>query len=268
MLAEFSRRLSFAFDAAEFAHLVGPGPDPWQENVLRSPTKRLILCCSRQAGKSTVASVAGVHRAVFVPGSLVLLVSPSLRQSGELFKKTCDVFERVPASMRPKKREDSKTILALDNGSRIVSFPGSEATIRGFSGASLIIEDEASRVDDDLYRAVRPMLAVSGGTLVLMSTPFGKRGHFYEEWSGSNAWERVKIPATECPRIDPAFLAEERLALGDWWFAQEYGCEFGESIDSVFRTEDIRNALTEDVAPLAFPSARGLSDEVKPLRGV
>lgn len=174
-------------------------------------------------------------------------------------------WDAPSVTMRPKKNEDSKTILALDNGSRIVSLPGSEGTIRGFSGAALIVEDEASRVDDNLYRAVRPMLAVSGGPLVLMSTPFGKRGHFYDECSGSNAWERVRISAGDCPRISASFLAEERRALGDWWFAQEYGCEFGEAIDAVFRNEDIRSALSDDVVPLGASRAQGLADDVKPL---
>ncbi len=39
--------------------------------------------------------------------------------------------------------------------------------------------DEAARVSDELYRAVRPMLATSGGRIVLLSTPFGKRGFFF-----------------------------------------------------------------------------------------
>jgi hypothetical protein len=38
-----------------------------------------------------------------------------------------------------------------------------QGTIRGFSAATLIVEDEAARVPDDLYFSVRPMLAVSGG---------------------------------------------------------------------------------------------------------
>ncbi len=73
--------------------------------------------------------------------------------------------------------------LRLENGSRIVSLPGTEGTVRGFSGVALLIVDEASRVDDALYHAVRPMLAVSHGKLVLLSTPWGKRGFFYREWA-------------------------------------------------------------------------------------
>ena len=95
------------------------------------------------------------------------------------------------------------------------ALPGSEATVRGFSAVSLLLVDEASRVEDEMYLAIRPMLAVSEGTLWLMSTPYGKRGFFWEAWErGGPEWERVRVPATECPRIRPEFLEEERRAMG------------------------------------------------------
>src|SRR5207244_4416310 len=116
--------------------------------------------------------------------------------------------------------------LELANGSRIVSLPGDEATVRGFSGVALLVIDEAARVNDALYYSVRPMLAVSQGRLVSLSTPFGKRGWFHDEWFGEGDWERVKITAEECPRIPATFLAEERRALGERWYKQEYLCSF------------------------------------------
>ncbi len=103
----------------------------------------------------------------------------------------------------------------------------------------------------DLYRAVRPMLAVSGGRLVLMSTPFGKRGHFFEEWiNGGEVWQRVRIPALECPRISQEFLNEESRALGDWWYRQEYECDFVDIVDSVFPYEMVMAAISHEVQPL------------------
>ena len=55
------------------------------------------------------------------------------------------------------------------------------------------------------------MLAVSRGKLWLLSTPHGKRGFFYEMWkAGGRGWMRIRVPATECPRISQRFLAEER----------------------------------------------------------
>jgi hypothetical protein len=140
--------------------------------------------------------------------------------------------------------------MQLANGSRIISLPGDEGTIRGYSGVALVVIDESSRVDDALYYAVRPFLAVSRGRLVCLSTPFGKRGFFFEEFTGNNPWERVEIPATQCPRISEDFLAQERLALGERWFRQEYCCSFEETIDSVFSRDDIMAALENDIPPL------------------
>jgi hypothetical protein len=96
--------------------------------------------------------------------------------------------------------------MELANGSRIEALPGTEKTIRGFSGVNLLLVDEASRVDDALYFAVRPMLAISGGRLLLLTTPFGRRGIFYEEWTGDGAWERYEVPARcllsgSCPKL-------------------------------------------------------------------
>ena len=133
----------------------------------------------------------------------------------------------------------------------MVSLPSSESTIRGFSGATLIIEDEASRVDDDLYKAIRPMLAVSNGRLLLMSTPFGKRGHFYEAWeNGGDVWERIQITAPECRRIPAEFLVEERAALGYLWFNQEYLCMFVDVNTAIFSYDLVMAAVDASIQPL------------------
>jgi hypothetical protein len=94
------------------------------------------------------------------------------------------------------------------------------------------------------------MLAVSGGRIVLLSTPFGKRGFFYSEWSEGLNWQRVKITADQCPRIDKQWLESERQMIGDWWYRQEYFCEFVETNDSVFNYEDIQAAISSDIKPL------------------
>lgn len=237
--------LAAALDPVRLAERAGLTPDVWQRDVLRSNDRQTILLCSRQAGKSTVSAVLATHTAVYKSAALVLVLSPSLRQSQELFRKVLDCYrcldQTVPASA------ETKLTLELDNGSRIVSLPGKEATIRGFSGVDLLIEDEASRVPDSLYQAVRPMLAVSGGRIVLLSTPFGKRGHFYQTWTGDDPdWQRVKITADDVPRIPADWLAQERTRIGDWWYRQEYGCEFVDLDDQVFSTDLIERALSDE----------------------
>ncbi|MGH9847771.1 MAG: phage terminase large subunit [Blastocatellia bacterium] len=239
-----------AADAVALARRAGIEADLWQRDVLRSRAQQMILLCSRQAGKSTVTSLLALHRAIFTPGALILLLAPALRQSQELFRKLKAFMASFP-SLPVALIEESALRLEFENGSRIVTLPGKEQTIRGFSGVSLLIVDEASRVDDGLYNAIRPMLAVSKGRIVLLSTPFGKRGFFWKEWSeGGPEWERVKITAHDCPRISAEWLEQEKRTIGDWWFRQEYLCDFVDSVDQVFATDDILRALDSTVQPL------------------
>lgn len=224
----------------------GITPDPWQAEALRSPAGRLLLNCSRQAGKSVTAASLAVHTALRAARRLVLLLAPTQRQSGELLHTCADIYS---AGGRPVLSESESALqLRLRNGSRIIALPGKEATIRGYSGVHLLVIDEAARVPDALYYSVRPMLAVSAGRLVCLSTPFGTRGFFYEAWEhGGTQWERYEVPATECPRISASFLEEERRNMGDWWYAQEYECRFLDAQSAAFRREDIDNAFKDEV---------------------
>src|SRR5215203_4515370 len=216
--------LRLALDRVAFAEKLGIVPDGWQGDFLRSSADRVLLNCSRQSGKSTMSAVIALHRALYYPSSLVLCLAPALRQSQELFGKVLgfyrDLGRPVPAYA------ERKLSLELETGSRIVTLPGTEKTVRGFSGAALLIVDEAARVDDALYFAVRPMLAVSGGDLIMLSTPYGKRGVFFEEWTNGAGWERYRVTASEVPRIASAFLEEERRSLPARIFRQEYECSF------------------------------------------
>jgi hypothetical protein len=250
-VATLASDLVCALDPVRWAATLGFEADEWQANVLHSGAPRLLLNCSWQSGKSTVTALLALHRAVYWPGSLVLLLSPSLRQSQELYRKVRGFLGAIGADA-PKPSEESALRLELANGSRIVSLPGKEATVRGFSGVALLIVDEAARVPDDLYYAVRPMLAVSGGRLVALSTPWGKRGWWHDSWQDGEGWERVHITALDCPRIPAAFLEEERRSLGDWWFEQEYLGIFRDSTDSVFSHDVVTAAFSSDV-PTLFP---------------
>ena len=225
-----------------FARNLGFEPDALQAAVLDSTAKRGILNCTRQWGKSTVLALKAVHRAFTVAGSFTLVASPSSRQSGEFLRKAAGFL----ATLKIKRRGDGYNAcsLLLPNGSRIVGTPGTEGNVRGFSAVSLLLIDEASRVTDAMYKSLRPMLAVGNGDLWLMSTPYGKRGFFYEAWAHGDAWERHTVPATGCPRIPAHFLEEERGAMGQAWFGQEYLCEFIDDGNGWFSRSVVEAALT------------------------
>ncbi len=222
-------------DPVKFARQLNIDPDPWQRNLLTSTDEYVILNCSRQSGKSTIVAILALHHALLNPDSLILILSPTQRQSGELLKKIIGFYRSLG---RMGNRE--ATTLELRNGSRIVALPGSESTTRGFSSPSLILLDEAAQVSDNLYYAARPMLAVSGGRLILLSTPRGKRGIFWRVWEHDADWTKVRVTAYECPRITKEYLERERRNIGDWWFAQEYLCEFRQDNDALFKEGWIR----------------------------
>src|SRR5262249_36446976 len=151
--------LCWALDAVSFAEdRLGFIPDPWQRRLLRSTSRWVLLNCCRQSGKSTTTAIVALHQAFYDPG-LVLCVSPSLRQSGELFAKTIGFLK----SLEPVEplEEDNKSSCELANGSRIVSLPGDPDTVRGYSAPKLVTSDEAAYIPDAMNAAIAPMLAVS-----------------------------------------------------------------------------------------------------------
>ena len=240
--------LRLALDRVAFAERLGIIPDRWQRDLLRSDSNHVILNCCRQSGKSSMSAVIALHKAVYSPDSLTLILAPAERQAKETFGKVLTLYRKLGHAIPPDSYR--KLGMELTNSSRIEALPGSERTIRGFSGVDLLILDEASRVDDGLYYAIRPMLAVSGGALMMLSTPAGRRGVFYEEWTSGIGWERYEVSVEDVPRITPQFVAEERRALPRRVFDQEYRCQFVEVEDAVFALEDVQRAITDEVAPL------------------
>ncbi len=255
-MVELRDDLRLALDRVAFVEAAGFSPDDWQAEVLRSPAKRKLLNCARQSGKSLTVGALALHTAMYVPRSLSLIFAPSQDQSVEFFRRVTDLahglgMERLdPESLTQKG-------MTLPNGSRIEARPGSEKTARSRTAAFLAI-DEAARIDDVLYHALRPMLATTGGPLCMLSTPAGKRGAFYEAWENRSAgWERWLVTADGLPedRYKPTkaeFLAEERAALPEMIYRQEYFCEFLETEDQIFGYDLVMGALSDKVAPLTF----------------
>lgn len=170
MAADIAR----AFDPVLMAHDCGIEPDEWQGNLLREQPRRALMLCSRQAGKTTTAGLLGLHRALYASSSLVLIVSPSQRQSAEIFRTVIGFYRKLDGA--PELAAESVLRAEFKNGSRILALPGSEKTIRGYSGANLIILDEASRIEDELIGGLTPMLATSDGSFLALTTPAAGSG--------------------------------------------------------------------------------------------
>ena len=236
--------LAEALDPVLLARRLGWEPDEWQAASLRSQAPRAALVCCRQAGKSQVAATKAVHVAAYEPGSLVLLVSIAQRQADELFKRVQQMWRAMGRPVPDV--ADNRRSLELENGSRIVSLPGDEGTVRGYAAVRLIVIDEAARVDDDVLHAFSPMLAVSrGGQLLAISTPWGRRGWFYEVATQPDLrWEITSVAAPDCPRISADFLAAERASMTDLAYRSDYLVEFVEGAGALFDPLDVDRMFT------------------------
>lgn len=246
-LAGLARDFARAASPTEVMRSAGMEPDEWQADLLNSDSDRHLVLCSRQAGKSTTVAAMATHTAIYDPG-LILMAAPAQRQSVELFRKTLAFYRDIPDA--PRIVQESTMRMELENGSRIVALPGTEATVRGYSAPKLILLDEASRIEDAFFAAVRPMLATTQGRMVALTTPWGRRGWFYEAWEHGEGWQRTRITANDCPRISPDWLANEKRLMGEWLFRQEYLCDFVDTEEQFFSSELIEAALRDTGGPL------------------
>jgi Terminase large subunit, T4likevirus-type, N-terminal len=231
-------------------------PDPWQRELLRCEADRVLLLCSRQLGKSTSVAFTALNTAYLNDESLILLSSKTERQAGELFKKITYYHRRL--DLVPSTRDMSLT-LELANGSRIIALCGEGDNFRGFSDVRLALVDEASIVDDSVLTALLPMLVVSGGRLIALSTPMGKRGWFYERWeSGDPTWQRINAKAADSPRIPRARLEQQKRDMGERKYSQEFENVFIEAEGQLFSDETIAAIFDHEGFDGAMPPLLGI----------
>jgi len=270
IITDLMMNISGVLSPVYYLKSLGWKPFEWQEKAT-AKHKRLVLNCNRQAGKSTVVSAKASHKAKYYPNSLILLIAPSERQSAELMLKV-EKFLSYDTSI-PAFTLNNKLEKEFANKSRILALPGSEKTTRGFSDPDMVIIDEASRCGDDLFYALLPMMEKTDSELILMSTPHGKRGFFYDAWNSPN-WKKIEVIgqdilgryknekqyrkqkeeqgvwASYSPRHTKDSLQMKLEIMGEWWYRQEYCGEFVESEDNVFNNDDIMAAITTDTTAI------------------
>lgn len=242
--------LAAALDAVAFAEGFGFEPEPWQVRLLRSQARRELVLCARQVGKTTTVGYRALHTAWFTPGRDVLLVAPTQRQSNEFLLGVRTLYAAIPG--RPRLLQDNETQIMLANRSRVIALPGSEGGIRGFKNVKLLVLDEASRIEDDVYASVLPMVG-SDGRILALSTPWGQRGWFYDlHTDPANGWVRHKVTVYESAQYSDERIAEMRGSVGRFTFMSDYECSFTDTAAQLFRTADVRAAFSDGVEAMAL----------------
>jgi len=225
--------------------------DDWQQEVLETHGN-IALRSGRQVGKSTIISIKAAEYAIKNPKKTILIIASVERQARLLFEKTLAyLVDHYGRFICTGKKRPTMHIINLTNGSRIYCLPTgmSGYGIRGYT-VDLLIADEAAFISEDVWQAVTPMLASTGGNIVLISTPFGKAGYFYSCFTNP-AYKSFHISSEDCPRIDKAFLKLEKERMTHVEYSQEYLGEFVDELMRFFSTELIKGCMTirRDTAP-------------------
>lgn len=236
-------------DAGEFE------PHPEQCRVLRNWRRDHMLLWSRQAGKSSTGAALAVHNLLIGETdrtATVVIVSRALRQSSELFRKARELLIRLPYA--PALITDSATVLEVPGGGRILSYPGSEETVRGLSGVTLALVDEATLLERSLVDAITPMMATTGAPLWSMATARGCSGWFYDDWTNSDldpVCVKSRVTWADVPHLSPDFIEKERRRMPHWRFRMEYECSFEDAGEErLISPEAIANACNPEVSAL------------------
>jgi len=184
------------------------------------------------------------------PKTQALIFSPSEGQSKELLGYVREMNDAVGRPVKVIRQ--SMTELAWENGSVVKAKADAPKSARGFTPNILII-DEGAQVSDELYLAVKPMMVLGNAEMMILSTPYGQVGWFFEIWKDKtilNRWKTFEVNAYQCPRIDKATLEEHRLTMPPRWFDQEYMLAFNSAVDAVFPGDIIDRAARLDDAYL------------------
>jgi hypothetical protein len=241
MKSTLANNLALSLDPSLlFERVVGAPPDPWQRDLLNCQDSKIAVMASRQVGKSRATSLIACAQACFVSGSLTVVGSASLAQSTELGRS---IFAAI-RTIEPEVKAENLTRIELHNGSRVICLPASES-VRGLSNCSLLIIDEAARVEPPMFGALEPMQATAKNPrLILLSTPRGRCGKFFDYWTGGD-FTRFEARAKDCPRISKAFLESQLKNLGPMMFNCEYNLQWLDDQGALFSDELIQNALDD-----------------------
>ena len=222
---------------------------PWQRRILDNWSLDQHILATRHGGKSSIGAAMGLHVAMYHPGHPVVMVGRAGRQSVEIFRMARLLYDKLKSP--PRLIVDAATTLELENRSRILALPGDADTVRGISAASAVIVDEAAYVDEAMLIALEPMLSTTGGPLWLMSTAAGKRGFFYDYHRDKSVdFFRTIATADDCPHISREFLAKRRKRWPEWYFRQEFYCEFRDNNESAFTSDLIERLFSPEVEPI------------------
>ena len=222
--------------------------DKWQQEIIDDDSNNIAIRAGRQVGKSFVIAHKCARYALNNPNKTVLVIASVDRQATLLFEKILETLIQLDNKSVSKGRDrPTKHHVKLKNGTRIYSLPTGRSGygIRGYT-IDLLIADEAAFIPEEVWVAVAPMLATTGGKMILLSTPWGKRGYFYDCFK-DETFKTWHVNAEECPRVPESFIKQQKKRLTKLAYEQEVLGNFLDELIAFFPTKliDERSLIKE-----------------------
>ena len=219
---------------------------PFQDDCLKdfNDHRFNIVVKSRQLGLSTLTAAYAVWLALFRKDKTILVIATKLAVAQNFIKKVKIALASVPKWMWITEVTARNTqAVEFSNGSMIKAVPTSDDAGRS-EALSLLIVDEAAfiRNFDELWKGLYPTLS-TGGRAIIVSTPNGTGGQYYELYhkaaAKENEFNAIKLPWDVHPERDDEWFDKEAKNLNKQQIAQELLCDFQASGDTFLSTEDL-----------------------------
>jgi len=241
-----SEKLGYrGMDNVEFAKKVLKiKPFPYQAKLLKDNKKRLVACMGRQSGKTTTIAIKAIYFAITNDGVTILITSASLRQSMIMFSRISSFVFTTP--VRNRVIRATRTIIQFDNRSEIIALPCSENLLRGYTAHMVVVDEAAFIPEEIIINILYPMLATTNGSLILLSTPWGKDHFFYRAFMDPD-FSVHRVKSSECPLIPESFLRKQQQLMTAETYRMEYDAEFVEAATSYFTQDLIRACIVPEL---------------------
>jgi hypothetical protein len=219
---------------------------PFQEDCIADFEKNRfnIILKSRQLGISTITAAYAMWLALFRKDRNILVIATKLKVAQLWFRKCKYLLQALPKWLvMPEILKNNQTEMEFSNGSVIKAIPTSPDAGRG-EALSLLIVDEAAFVNnfDVIWTGLYPTLS-TGGNAIILSTPNGVGGQYYDLWMAAekneNQFNPIKLPWDVHPERDETWFENETKQMSKKQIAQELLCDFAASGDTFLRQEDI-----------------------------
>lgn len=205
--------------------------------------KRVCICAGRGTGKSFTVAGFLIYNSVINPNQKQLIISPAERQSRLLFGTIQNFVAQSDDLFNSVDKRSNMESLKFTNGSEIIPLP-STTFIRGFQNVDFIVCDEAAFFmnPEQTFASIEPMLSIRNqrtnkyGSLILISSPNGTRGKFWEAFN-SPLYVRKQISSSENEYASKEWLEEQKQLMSSNIYQQEILAQFVDTIDNFFSAE-------------------------------